>query len=126
MPASETSIPLKLFDDSVLYGRFIAVDGRLGSMSRRDFRSLVDSKGGTVVDLTSPQVDLIVVGAESERTLTGPQIGVNRIEETRLWESLGFVAPENETGRLYTPAMLAELLGVPVATIRRWHRRKDC
>jgi tetratricopeptide (TPR) repeat protein len=26
--------------------------------------------------------------------------------------------------RLYTPAMLAELLGVPVMVIRRWHRRK--
>ncbi len=26
--------------------------------------------------------------------------------------------------RLYTPAMLAELLNVPIATIRRWHRRK--
>ena len=25
---------------------------------------------------------------------------------------------------LYTPAMLAELLGVPIAAIRRWHRRK--
>src|SRR5690242_6393119 len=25
--------------------------------------------------------------------------------------------------RLYTPAMLAELLGVPLAAIRRWHRR---
>ena len=24
---------------------------------------------------------------------------------------------------LYTPAMLAELLRVPVATVRRWHRR---
>ena len=26
--------------------------------------------------------------------------------------------------RLYTPAMLAELLNVPVSIIRRWHRRK--
>jgi tetratricopeptide (TPR) repeat protein len=26
--------------------------------------------------------------------------------------------------RLYTPAMLAELLGVPIAVIRRWHRLK--
>ena len=25
--------------------------------------------------------------------------------------------------RLYTPAMLAELLHVPAATVRRWHRR---
>jgi tetratricopeptide (TPR) repeat protein len=33
---------------------------------------------------------------------------------------------ERETGiqRLYTPAMLAELLGVPVAEVRRWHRHK--
>ncbi len=35
--------------------------------------------------------------------------------------------PEGREGgiqRLYTPAMLAELLDVPVAVIRRWHRRK--
>ncbi len=33
-------------------------------------------------------------------------------------------APQDSPPRLYTPAMLAELLNVPVATIRRWHRRK--
>ena len=30
---------------------------------------------------------------------------------------------EAETNRLYTPSMLAELLSVPLPTIRRWHRR---
>ncbi len=32
--------------------------------------------------------------------------------------------PEDALQRLYTPAMLAELLGVPIAAIRRWHRAK--
>ena len=33
------------------------------------------------------------------------------------------VEDENGACRLYTPGMLAQLLDVPVATIRRWHRR---
>jgi len=33
------------------------------------------------------------------------------------------VENEQNVRRLYTPAMLAELAGVSVATIRRWHRR---
>jgi tetratricopeptide (TPR) repeat protein len=39
------------------------------------------------------------------------------------------VEQPSEIMRLYTPAMLAELLTVPVAAIRRWHRRgflRDC
>ena len=108
----------------MLHGKYVAIDGRLGSMSQRDFRSLVNSRGGTLVDLANPQLDLIVVGAESKATrAVTPSTGVSKIEETELWESLGFVDPEHETGRLYTPAMLAELLGVAVSTIRRWHRR---
>jgi len=45
------------------------------------------------------------------------------ITETQLWQRLGLVDPQQDAQRLYTPAMLAELLGVPVAVIRRWHRR---
>jgi len=124
MPDSEAKIPLKLHDVSVLYGKSVAIDGQLGSMNRKDFRSLVDSKGGTLVELSSPLLDLIVVGAESgiPSALAGTS-PVDRIAETELWESLGFIEPEAEIGRLYTPAMLAELLDVPVSTIRRWHRR---
>lgn len=129
MPESEiakNTIPLKLFEVSVLYGKHVAIDGRLGSMSQRDFRVLVDSKGGTLVDLANPRLDLIVVGAESGSSSAGSRsagAGVSTLQETELWQSLGFVEPEHETGRLYTPAMLAELLGVEISTIRRWHRR---
>ena len=124
MPESEPQIPLKLLDMSVLYGKYVAIDGQLGSMSRRDFGSLVDSRGGTLVELTSPQLDLIVVGAESAQSPNSVSASaINQIAETELWESLGFIEPEAEIGRLYTPSMLAQILKVPLATIRRWHRR---
>ena len=45
------------------------------------------------------------------------------VTETQLWQRLGLVSQEPELNRLYTPAMLAELLRVPLAVIRRWHRR---
>ncbi len=45
------------------------------------------------------------------------------LTETQFWQRLGMVDGEQAVRRLYTPAMLAQLLGVPVAIIRRWHRR---
>jgi tetratricopeptide (TPR) repeat protein len=45
------------------------------------------------------------------------------ITETQLWQRLGLVDSQQDVRQLYTPAMLAQLLGVPVAVIRRWHRR---
>ena len=124
MPRNDSQILLKLHDVSVLYGKHVAIDGQLGSMNRKEFGSLVDSMGGTFVELSNTQLDLIVIGAESTSPpMIQPNSGADRIAETKLWESLGFIESETEIGRLYTPAMLAELLNVPVATIRRWHRR---
>jgi tetratricopeptide (TPR) repeat protein len=48
---------------------------------------------------------------------------VEVIGESEFWQRLGLVDEEENIRRLYTPAMLAELLGVPVAVVRRWHRR---
>ena len=48
---------------------------------------------------------------------------VEILSETQLWERLGLVDAEQNVRRLYTPAMLAELLKVSVATVRRWHRK---
>ena len=49
------------------------------------------------------------------------------LRESALWQRLGLVddgaADHQGVQRLYTPAMLAELLAVPVAAIRRWHRQ---
>ncbi len=48
---------------------------------------------------------------------------VEIVTETQLWQRLGLAGGGPDLHRLYTPAMLAELLGVSLAVIRRWHRR---
>ncbi len=92
-------------------------------MSRKEFGRLLESKGGALVDLADARLDLVVIGAESQGR-TSISDTAETVTETGLWESLGFVEPESVTGRLYTPAMLAELLSVPVSTVRRWYRRE--
>ena len=115
--------------------RRIAFVGKLGGMNRREARELVRKHGGTMVDRVDPSVDLIVVGADVD-PLDAPEALLDDwvakasadgrvivINETEFWQKLGLVEPEQEVGNLYTPAMLASLLDVPLVTIRRWHRR---
>lgn len=114
-------------------GKRVAFVGRLGSLSRRDAGQLVKRHGGTVVDSAS-DAELIVLGAEElpladEKLLdaaTRQAVDQGRAEvvtETQLWEHLGLLETDPLERKLYTPAMLAELLTVPVAAVRRWHRR---
>ena len=121
--------------DSPIESRRIAFVGKLGSMNRREARELVRRHGGTMVDRVDNTVDLIVIGAdvlplsEQSELLEDWVIEANgdgRIQvmtETQFWQELGMVEPDLDIGRLYTPAMLAGLLDLPLSTIRRWHRR---
>jgi tetratricopeptide (TPR) repeat protein len=82
-------------------------------------------------------VQLIVVGEDvgvsadpstpdffDESTREAIEAGqVEVIGESEFWQRLGLVDDEQNIRRLYTPAMLAELVGVPVAVVRRWNRR---
>ena len=49
------------------------------------------------------------------------------VHESELWQRIGLVGSDVHASagvqKLYTPAMLAELLDVPVAAIRRWYRQ---
>jgi tetratricopeptide (TPR) repeat protein len=115
--------------------RRIAFVGKLGGMNRREVRELVKRHQGTMVDRVDETVDLIVIGADV--ILLGDQTEllddwvaeasaqgrVSIINETQFWQQLGMVEPGLDVDRLYTPAMLAGLLELPVSTIRRWHRR---
>lgn len=113
----------------------VAFVGKLGGINRREARQLVRAQGGTLVERPAATVDLIVIGADElplgehdelldEETRRAAAEGrLEIIAETQLWQRLGLVESEQSVRRLYTPAMLAELLDVPVATIRRWHRR---
>lgn len=125
---AETLVPVDLA------GKRIALAGKLGGMNRREATNLLRSFSASVVDLDAAAVDWVVIGAEesplSETQLLSPELlaaaasgTVEVIAETELWQRLGLVDIERSIKRFYTPAMLADLLGVSVRVIRRWHRR---
>jgi len=106
-------------------------------MSKREASQIVRQHGAVVVDQPAPEVDLIVIGEEGLTLLepsawdewygsiqaAGDEGRTEIISETQLWERLGLLEPQQDIHRLYTPAMLADLLGVSIAVVRRWHRR---
>jgi len=115
--------------------RRILLVGKLGGMSRRDAQQLLRVHGGLPVEKLDASVDLVVVGEEAllndnslvetldEATRAAAERGaVEVITETQLWQRLGLVESDVEGRRLYTPGMLAGLLGVNVSVIRRWQR----
>ncbi len=123
--------------DDILHGARVALVGKLAGMSRRDAQQLIRSHGGVAAESPAHDVQIVVIGeeelpvaAESHEIefddATRQAVEEGRIEvitETQLWQRLGLVEAEQHVHRLYTPAMLAELLQVPVAIVRRWHRR---
>jgi len=121
-----------------LRGQRVVFVGRLASMPKRDAARLIRKHGAVVVEKPDPSVHLVVVGEEGLPLPEGESLDeqfdqatreavakgtLQTITETQLWQRLGLVEARQEIHRLYTPAMLAELVGVPVAVIRRWHRR---
>ena len=125
----------QLETQSPIANQRIAFVGKLGGMNRREARELVRKHGGTMVEKVDETIDLVVIGADvnpldepeqlsdqwvNQATSDGRLVVIN---ETEFWQKLGMVEPEHEVSQLYTPAMLAGLLGIPLSTIRRWHRR---
>lgn len=104
--------------------RRVAFAGKLGGMTFKEATALVRRLGGTPVARDDERIDLLVLGAEEleapERT---DKDVYPTMTETELWQQLGLLEDCSVARKLYTPAMLAELLGVPVAAIRRWHRK---
>jgi tetratricopeptide (TPR) repeat protein len=47
---------------------------------------------------------------------------IELLGESSLWSRLGLIESGQGIERLYTPAMLADLVGAPIAAIRQWHR----
>ena len=121
-----------------LQGKRVAFVGKLGGVNLREAHRFVSRAGGFMMnsdDVEEANVDVIVLGAEQwpptnpekllpRAVLTAVSAGqAEIITETQFWERLGMLDPDQNIRRLYTPAMLAEMLEVSVAVIRRWHRR---
>ncbi len=47
---------------------------------------------------------------------------IELLQESEFWHRVGLIDPQDDVRRLYTPAMLADLLNVSVAAIRHWYR----
>jgi len=122
----------------ILREKRVAFVGKLASMAKRDAAQLARQHGATVLEKPDASAHLIVVGEEQfppaeidgsgdwfdEATRRQVEQGaIEVVTETQLWQRLGLVDSQHDIHRLYTPAMLAELLAVPIAVIRRWHRR---
>jgi tetratricopeptide (TPR) repeat protein len=95
----------------------VGEDGRLASGLETDVTMVV------VGDDVSPwqtllqqQYPAVALGVNSGR--------IELLQESELWRRVGLLDLPEDVRRLYTPAMLAELLGVSVSAIRRWHRKK--
>jgi tetratricopeptide (TPR) repeat protein len=112
--------------------------GKLVSMSRREAERLVRELDGIVLERVGAEADLIVVSDDSadlprlvanrdlfdDRVRTAISSGsAELLRESLFWARLGLVGTSAASERLYTSAMLAELVHVPVATIRHWQRR---
>lgn len=121
-----------------LIERRVAIVGKLAGMTRREAKQQLRAAGAVPVDSLDETVDLAIVGEQDLVLSDAPAMaelfdGVAReaadegrlevISETELWHRLGLLDTERGVRQLYTPAMLAELLGVSVAIVRRWHRR---
>src|SRR5262245_48770351 len=107
-------------------------------MSRRAVERLIRERGGTVVELGGEPAELVVVGdetddlkrvaADSEAIDEATRLALERgeselLRESELWARLGLVDSGQGVARLYTPAMLAELIRVPISAVRHWARR---
>lgn len=100
--------------------------GRFASMPQRQVSAAIQRRGGIIVD-QDPQ--WVILGEEStsdQRTsaeAAAKQSEAEQVAESELWRRMGLVEGGQGVHRLYTPAMLAELVGAPLAAIRRWERR---
>jgi DNA-binding transcriptional MerR regulator len=122
----------------MLRGKRIGLVGRFTSMSRRQAEQLVRSFGGVSVLPIDAQTEWVVVGdevpdvrqlindsawcSESGR-IAWEQGNLLVAHESEFWAQLGLVDSGDGVERLYTPAMLAGLVRVPVRAIRHWQRK---
>lgn len=121
-----------LSPSSWLRDRHVGFAGRLGGIGKREARHWVQESGGRVVPLSDQRIDTIVLGADSfpfniqqldDAILEQiEQESILLLEETEFWQRCGHLDRADSLSQLYTPAMLADLLDVPVRQIRRWHR----
>ena len=131
----QTESLTNISNESSIAKQRVAFVGKLGGMNRKEAKEIVKLQGGTVVDRVDKTVDIIVIGADvlplddqtellDDWVFEANQNGeITIVNESKFWQDLGIDETELDVEQLHTPAMLAQLLDIPISTIRRWHRR---
>lgn len=126
-------------NEQPLLGKRIFFFGKLAGATRRRAALLVREQGGAVSQSLHPKVNLVVIGeAEAlngdfslwserldEATREAFENGtLETLSESAFWDILSQDQSGEKTDSYFTATMLAELLELPIATIRLWERRE--
>lgn len=120
----------------LLDGERIALTGTLASMTHREAAQLIEDHGGAVAQHISQSTTMLVIGEEGwplepdghpsckllqAQSLRDRGQEIRLVSESEWLTALGLEA-WSKTQRLYTPAVLSQMLGVTVHDVRRWER----
>lgn len=120
-----------------LAGERVAFTGVLASMTHKQAHELVTQHGGEATEHVSRQTTMLVVGEEGwplesdgqtsvkfQQAQRGLEAGqtIRIVSESDWLRFLGLKPATPDVRGQYTPAMLSQMLGVPVTTIRQWER----
>lgn len=120
-----------------LVGERVTFTGVLASMTHAQAAEIVEQNGGEATSHASRQTTLLVVGEEGW-PLDADGRASQKFRQVQEWRNqgatirvlresdwlhlLGLSDRRGEVHRLYTPAMLGQMLDLPVSLIRRWER----
>ncbi len=116
--------------DTCYPGLRVAVVGRLAAMSRQELQKHLSERGLFLISDLSDNPDWVVFGEYDLAWADDPRIASlldkpsppEVIPESELWRRLGLTPDCGNTKSLFTPAMIADLVKVPVREVRRWYR----
>jgi len=138
MPENSADLtPTPPAHDGVLAEERLSFTGTLASMTHQQAHELTEKNGGVATASVSRLTTMLVIGEEgwpleengspslklqqvSEWQHEGAAIRI--VQESDWLEMLGLDRRDDEVHRQYTPAMLSQLLDVPVGVIRSWER----
>ncbi len=116
-----------------LAGKRVFLLGTLGGLTKRESAQVVRQSGGRLQETLNTQAQVIVVARDHPGVASLPEFDdalrdamdrgeIAVLQEAELWELLSQRDENSSVRQLYTPAMLAELLHVPIRLVRRWYR----
>lgn len=139
MTSEPAQLDATLTSSPALAGERVAFTGTLASMTHAQAAALVQEHGGTASEHVSRQMTMLVVGEEGWPLEEDGHVSV-KLQQVERWNRdgaeirivnesdwlllLGLTDRREEIKRLYTPAMLSQLLDVSVHVIRGWERAR--